>query len=107
MKVLHSSCNAALRLWVCISGRSLVPVLQLLNVYFCCTGSNILLELRCTCLSAIQCLCPGRGGAKALLSDFDLVEKATSDDKWARLGDYEPDGTRGMKAPEVCAYIWP
>ena len=37
----------------------------------------------------------------ALLSDFDLVEKATSDGNWERLGDQEPSGTDGMKAPEV------
>ena len=47
-------------------------------------------------------MCPGQGKVKALLSDFDLVQEATSDDQWARLGDEEPDGTRGMKAPEVC-----
>ena len=67
-------------------------------------GSNILLKLTCNCTSAIECNChgsDGRGGAIALLSDFDLVEKATSDEKLARLGDSEPSGTRGMKAPEV------
>ena len=59
------------------------------------------MELKCGCPSAIECMCSGKGGAKALLSDFDLVEKATRDEQWARLGDSEPDGTRGMKAPEV------
>lgn len=37
----------------------------------------------------------------ALLSDFDLIEKATNDEKWARLSDHEPSGTNGMKALEV------
>ena len=37
----------------------------------------------------------------ALLSDFDLIEKATNDEEWARLGDHEPSGTSGMKALEV------
>ena len=37
----------------------------------------------------------------ALLSDFDLIEKATNDEEWARLGDNEPSGTNGMKALEV------
>ena len=60
-----------------------------------------MLELRCECSSAIECTCPGKGGVRAILSDFDLVAKVTSDDKWDRLGDREPDGTRGMKAPEV------
>ena len=64
-------------------------------------GSNILLKLACSCPSAIMCTCDGRGSGTALLSDFDLVEKATSDGKWARLRDSEPAGTRGMKAPEV------
>lgn len=50
-------------------------------------------------------MCAGEGGVRALLSDFDLVEKAISDDKWDRLGDHEPYGTRGMKAPEVCILI--
>ena len=44
----------------------------------------------CTCYHS-----NGRGGGTALL------EKATSDGKWARLRDSEPGGTRGMKAPEV------
>ena len=57
--------------------------------------------MSCGCLSTVQCVCDGRGRVTALLSDFDLVETATSDDKWARLGDKEPGGTRGMKAPEV------
>ena len=64
-------------------------------------GSNILLTLTCHCTSAITCTCGGRGGGTALLSDFDLVEAATSDGKWARLRDSEPAGTRGMIAPEV------
>ena len=67
-------------------------------------GSNILLTLTCRCSSVIVCTCygiDGRGGGTAILSDFDLVEKATSDGKWARLRDSEPAGTRGMKAPEV------
>lgn len=50
----------------------------------------------CTCYDS-----GSRGGGTAILSDFDLVEKATSDGKWARLRDSEPAGTRGMKAPEV------
>ena len=52
-------------------------------------------------MSAIECTCRGKGGVTALLSDFDLVEKATKDVKWARLSDNEPSGTDGMKAPEV------
>ena len=67
-------------------------------------GSNILLTLTCRCSSVIVCTCydsGSRGGGTAILSDFDLVEKATSDGKWARLRDSEPAGTRGMKAPEV------
>ena len=64
-------------------------------------GSNILLKLACNCPSAIECTCRGRGKVTALLSDFDLIEKATSDGKWARLGDHEPSGTDGMKALEV------
>ena len=67
-------------------------------------GSNILLKMQCGCLSAIACTCygiDGRGRGTALLSDFDLVENTTSDDSWARLGNREPAGTRGMKAPEV------
>lgn len=63
--------------------------------------SNILLKLTCNCPSAIECLCRGRGSVTALLSDFDLVEKATDDGKWARLSDYEPSGTNGMKALEL------
>jgi len=68
-------------------------------------GSNILVKLMCSCPSAVECTChgtDGRGEVTAILSDFDLVEKATSDDKWARLSDSEPAGTCGMKAPEVC-----
>ena len=66
------------------------------------SGSNILLKLNCHCSqSAIECTCDGMGGVTALLSDFDLVEEATSDDEWDRLGDTEPAGTRGMIAPEV------
>ena len=52
-----------------------------------------------------MCTCGGRGGVTALLSDFDLVETATNDGKWARLRDSEPAGTRGMKAPEVCKQV--
>ena len=79
-------------------------------VYFTHAGSNILLKLECRCPSAIECTChgtDGRGGVTAILSDFDLVEVATSDDQWARLGDSEPAGTRGMKAPEVNSNYWP
>ena len=65
-------------------------------------GSNILLKLGCTCSSGIECCCPGKGMVTAILSDFDLVEKATVDGKWARLSNNEPSGTLGMKAPEVC-----
>ena len=64
-------------------------------------GSNILLKLTCNCPSAIECVCRGRGSVTALLSDFDLIERATNDEKWARLGDHEPSGTNGMKALEV------
>ena len=65
------------------------------------SGSNILIKLTCNCPSAIECICPGKGSVTALLSDFDLVEKATSDGQWARLSDVEPSGTDGMKALEV------
>ena len=51
-------------------------------------------------------MCPDKGGVRALLSDFDLVEDVISDDEWDRLGDCEPDGTRGMKAPEVYMLIY-
>ena len=69
---------------------------------FCLSeGSNILLKLTCNCPSAIECSCRGRGSVTALLSDFDLIEKATNDGKWARLSDHEPSGTNGMKALEV------
>ena len=68
---------------------------------FSASGSNILLKLKCNCSSAIECICPGRGNVTALLSDFDLVEKATGDGQWARLSDTEPSGTDGMKALEV------
>ena len=54
--------------------------------------------------SAVVCTCHhsnGRGGGTALLSDFDLVEMATTDGTWARLCDREPAETRGTKAPEV------
>ena len=74
-------------------------------MYF--VGSNILLELKCSagCSSPFECMCPGEGGVRALLSDFDLVEKVNSDNEWEKLGDCEPDGTRGMKAPEVLMLI--
>ncbi|XP_065900190.1 uncharacterized protein [Dysidea avara] len=63
--------------------------------------SNILLKLDCLCSSGIECSCPGKGRVTAILSDFDLVEKATVDGKWVKLSDSEPSGTRGMKAPEL------
>jgi len=64
-------------------------------------GSNILLKLDCTCSSGIECVCPGKGKVTAILSDFDLVEKATTDGTWDTLFHGEPSGTPGMKAPEV------
>jgi len=68
------------------------------------TGSNILLKLDCTCSSGIECCCAGRGKVTAILSDFDLIERATVDGKWDTLYSGEPSGTLGMKAPEVSMF---
>ena len=76
-----------------------------LHIISTASGSNILLKLTCVCPSAIKCKCPGKGSVTALLSDFDLVENATSDGQWDRLSDTEPSGTDGMKALEVLKFI--
>ena len=81
-----------------------ICIILLYGPIFLYIGSNILLKMTCHCTSAVECVChdtDDRRRVTALLSDFDLVETANSDDKWARLGDSEPAGTRGMKAPEV------
>ena len=44
-----------------------------------------------------------------MLSDFDLIEKATNDKKWAKLGDHEPSGTNGMKGNikyKIAVYLY-
>ena len=75
MKVLHNSCNivtsalpdmytlgpAALGLWVYISGRALVPVLQLLNVSLITAGTRALpdvytLALGCAAPLGVVCI---------------------------------------------------
>ena len=61
-------------------------------------GSNILLKLTCNCPFATECICRSRGSVTALFSDFDLIEKATNDENWVRLGDHEASGSNGIKA---------
>ena len=85
-----------------------ICIICIYGTVFLYIGSNILLKMTCDCTSAVECVCygtDGRGTVTALLSDFDLVETAKSDDKWTRLRDREPSGTRGMKAPEVNKYM--
>jgi len=60
-----------------------------------------LLQQLCDCPTVIQCDCSSIQFV-AKLADFDFVGKATQNDLWKKLLPYEPGGTVGMKAPEVC-----
>ena len=64
----------------------------------------------CSCVSPLQCVCPGGSGVTYVLGDMDLfcVQGETLTGKylnWAKEKFTEPAGTRGLKPTEVCLSI--
>ena len=73
--------------------------------------TNILVHQTCSCISPLQCSCPGDGGVTYVIGDMDLFcvqGKALSGKylNWAKQKFTEPSGTRGLKATEVFLYMY-
>lgn len=84
-------------------------VYSLQFAYPCTLASNILVHQNCSCVSPLQCKCPGNGGVLYALGDLDLLclEEDTSAsactcEVWNKMVQRDPAGTVGMKPPEVC-----
>ena len=82
--------------------------MKLIYVLHCILlDTNILVQQTCSCVSPLQCVCPGGSGVTYVLGDMDLfcVQGKTLTGKylkWAKEKFTEPAGTRGLKPTEVC-----
>ena len=77
----------------------------------CILDTNILVHQTCSCVSPLQCVCPGGSGVTYVLGDMDLfcVQGETLTGKyldWANEKFNEPAGTHGFKPAEVCVNIY-
>ena len=87
-----------------------VNVIVNLHVYVLFLDTNILVHQTCSCVSPLQCVCPGGNGVTYVLGDMDLfcVQGKTLSGKylkWAKEKFTEPAGTQGLKPTEVCINI--
>ena len=81
-----------------------------LHMYVLFLDTNILVHQTCSCITPLQCVCPGDSGVTYVLGDMDLFcvqGEALSGKylKWAKEKFTEPVGTRGLKPTEVCTNI--
>ena len=80
-----------------------IKLISICNVFL---DTNILVNQTCSCVSPLQCVCPGDSGVTYVLVDMDLFclqgEKLTGKYlDWADEKFNEPAGTHGLKPAEV------